>query len=855
MTSVVAYKSARLSPTTSDFHSIREGLTRRAQGFKARLITRITLAKCEHYTHLSCMPSFPWFLRTQPAVESLSPKRFATFLSERKPSIIARYIDEVRAHVPGAKDESRSFIEDHVASIVAEISDYLATRGSEVERKQVAWLSDLHGLQRAQGEAYSVDDLRREFKILKKIILNEVADGAQLSLDASRLFHDIFETALSHSTEKFIRNSVSELLEVTGSRDLAVDEQRWFSVVFDLIPKPLFLFDLETKRTWLTNAAARDMLGLSYENVDPAHPTDQSITIRNLDGRKLDVSEYPSQRTIRGEKISGEEVIVESKRGRFHVEVFSSQIPAMHGRPSSALILLQDISALKETEARLEDILESTNDGVFAVDRNWIITRVNTNHENLTQIKREDQIGKNFLDLFFSNPDFRTSKYWLSYHKAMNERVPVVFEDYYPPLDLWTSVSVYPQPDGGIAAFFRRTNDEKAVQASLVAAKEEAERANELKSAFLANMSHEIRTPLGAMLGFADLLREPGLTANERQSYLDILTRNGESLSVIINDILDLSKVEAGHLNVEYTDTYPDRIGAEVVSLLRVKSKEKDLVLEYVHDDSCPAVITSDPTRVRQILVNLVGNAIKFTPYGSVKLTAFGCATEDGRAAVCFEVKDTGIGIAAAQVNAVFEMFVQADGTMTRRFGGTGLGLALSRKLARALGGDVSVVETREGFGTTFKVMIEDRPDKHDKTAGSTRSSNQSAYEFQEGALTGLKILVVDDAPDNQQLIWRYLTKQGAQVESAENGLIGYRAATDREFDLILMDIQMPVMDGYTATSKLRESGYRKPIIALTAHAMSEVRKKALMVGYTDHLPKPIDPKELISTIIRHTRS
>lgn len=402
----------------------------------------------------------------------------------------------------------------------------------------------------------------------------------------------------------------------------------------------------------------------------------------------------------------------------------------------------------------------------------------------------------------------------------------------------------------------RVKSDERqlALLNELKTAKDEAERANQLKSAFLANMSHEIRTPLGAMMGFADLLKDPGLTVSERQSFTNILSRNGESLSVIINDILDLSKVEAGHLTLEYTDTFPDQIGADVVSLLRVKANEKDLVLEYSHDESSPASVVADPTRVRQILLNIVGNAIKFTQFGSIHLRSFACKTNRGRDALCFEVKDTGIGIPKAQQENIFEMFVQADGSMTRRFGGTGLGLALSRHLARAMGGDVVITETNEGIGSTFLVTIEDQPERRNESTVRGLRGSMHSEELPAMSLDGIKILVVDDAPDNQQLIWRYLTKQGAVVDSAENGFLGYRAALAGNFDLILMDIQMPIMDGYSATQKLREAGYRKPIVALTAHAMSEVRKKALNVGYTDHLTKPINSKELISTIAKHVR-
>jgi PAS domain S-box-containing protein len=385
----------------------------------------------------------------------------------------------------------------------------------------------------------------------------------------------------------------------------------------------------------------------------------------------------------------------------------------------------------------------------------------------------------------------------------------------------------------------------------LEAAKEEAVRANELKSAFLANMSHEIRTPLGAMIGFADLLKDPNITLKERISFAEILTRNGEQLSYIINDILDLSKVEAGHLSLEYGDVSPDHIAAEVVSLLGVKAKEKNLILECETDRSTPKSVVTDGVRLRQILLNIVGNAIKFTQFGSVKIRSSGCLGPNGNNSICFEVEDTGVGIPLHQRDRIFEMFVQGDGSMTRRFGGTGLGLALSRRLARELGGDITVVNSEEGNGSTFKIVIEDRPEK--------RNSNIAVYSQQSlstepvsDSLNGIKVLVVDDAPDNQQLIWRYLTKRGAVVDSAENGLVGCRKALSGNYDVILMDIQMPEMDGYTATQRLRSAGYQKPIIALTAHAMDEVRTKCLNVGCNDHLAKPINGKLLVAKVAQY---
>lgn len=388
----------------------------------------------------------------------------------------------------------------------------------------------------------------------------------------------------------------------------------------------------------------------------------------------------------------------------------------------------------------------------------------------------------------------------------------------------------------------------------LQAAKEEAERANRLKSAFLANMSHEIRTPLGAMIGFADLLRDTHIGSEEHANYIGVLTRNGEQLSIIINDILDLSKVEAGHLTLEYIDTNPRVLAHEVIELLIRKAQEKNLDLSFEAHASTPATLVTDPVRLRQVLLNLISNAIKFTQRGFVRLHSYGLQNEDGQTLLAFEVEDSGIGIPADQHGPIFEMFVQADGSVTRRFGGTGLGLALSRKLARALGGDVQVAASHPQEGSTFRFTAGHFPERLEQVPVLPPSQEKSLPGFQPGdrPLVGVKVLVVDDSPDNRRLVSQLLLRSGAEVETAEDGFEGYRRALTGDHHLVLMDVQMPLMDGYTTTQRLREHGYRKPIIALTAHAMTEVRKKCLNVGCNDHLPKPINPQDLIGVVARY---
>lgn len=397
--------------------------------------------------------------------------------------------------------------------------------------------------------------------------------------------------------------------------------------------------------------------------------------------------------------------------------------------------------------------------------------------------------------------------------------------------------------------------DRVMARKDLEAAKEEAVRANDLKSAFLANMSHEIRTPLGAIMGFADLLRDPNLPYEERINYLEVLQRNGHQLTVIINDILDLSKVEAGQMALEFLPLNPEKIARDVISLLNVNASEKGLKLGFERDPSTPSEIHSDPTRVHQILVNLVSNSIKFTHSGSVSIRTFG-RVENDRTVAAFEVTDTGIGIQPEQQERIFEVFVQADSSVTRKFGGTGLGLSLSRRLARVLGGDVTVKESHIGKGSTFLVTIEDQPSKKKAVVPVVSSSSVGSSQMDlEKPLSGVHVLVVDDTPDNQRLIKHFLRRAGAQSEIVENGLEAQQKALNGNYDIVLMDIQMPIMDGYTATQQLREKGYTKPIIALTAHAMAEVRRKCLSVGYTDHLTKPINSTELVSMVHRYVRT
>lgn len=379
----------------------------------------------------------------------------------------------------------------------------------------------------------------------------------------------------------------------------------------------------------------------------------------------------------------------------------------------------------------------------------------------------------------------------------------------------------------------------------LKAARDTAEIANATKSAFLANMSHEIRTPLSSILGFSSLLLEHSGDENERRLYLDTVIRNGRVLMHLIDDILDLSKVEAGRLELEKVPVQLAELTEEVMNIFRHKAKEKNLKLHLRQQADVPSVIMSDPTRLRQILINLIGNAVKFTLEGSVELEVSLAPAKPGRAGpeIYLAVTDTGIGMTEEQKTRLFQPFTQADNSTTRKFGGTGLGLHLAKRLAAAMQGDLKLIDSRHGKGSCFLFHFAL------ETADAGLLVTLDAMPVQDRNLSGRTILVAEDSPDNQFLVVNLLEAQGATVYAAANGREALDLVAKHPIDLILMDIQMPIMDGYEATRILRSEGNSIPIVALTAHAMIDERLRSQEAGCNLHLTKPLNPSELFQVI------
>lgn len=440
-----------------------------------------------------------------------------------------------------------------------------------------------------------------------------------------------------------------------------------------------------------------------------------------------------------------------------------------------------------------------------------------------------------------------------TYQSEWKIRLPLTHELRY----LRSLVRLEYNSKGEVARSFGVVSDitaQKTAQNKLLMARRSADFANQAKSQFLANMSHEIRTPIGIILGYTDLALESPNLDEETRGYLHAARKNGEALKNLIGDLLDLAKIESDKVELESIEVNIQTLIDDVTSSMQIKAREKGIEIKVHVDPSTPQKIMTDPTSVRQVLTNLLSNAVKFTSDGCVSMSV--SAKSEGRRnqRIQIRIADTGIGVPKAVVRRLFRPFSQADSSMRRNSSGTGLGLMISRKLARLLGGNVELAETMVDKGSVFEFNFVGQIPVA-KPVDVAVAAAASAEIFDDCELEGYKILIVEDSEDNRELLSLYLTRAGAEVQTAENGKHGVHQALDSQPDAVLMDIQMPDMDGYEANRKLREFSFNKPIIALTANALKSERDRALNEGFTSYLTKPVDRQKLLSTLSQLIRA
>ncbi len=633
------------------------------------------------------------------------------------------------------------------------------------------------------------------------------------------------------------------------------------------------------------NRATREFHGMPETSIH-ADEWAQSYHLFHADGvTPLGKADVPLFRALSGEIVKNVEMVIKAPDYTRIVQCSGQAIFDSNGKKLGAVIAMHDITEMKRSSKALEALQKDleTRVSTRTKELNESEIRFRTLFEQsplsvqlLSPNGKTIQVNSAWKELWGVSDevlnDFILTKYNMLEDQQLIDRgimpiieagfrgksgkIPAIFYDTASISDTkgrWVEAYIHPILDESqtvreVVIIHQDVTDKIRFENELKNARDLAEETSRLKSSFLANMSHEIRTPLSAILGFTAMLRDKNLDPASFEKYLNIIERSGSALSQIIDDILDLSKVEAGRLVIEKKAVNVSALIEEIITLLKIQSLKKNLTIDYPKTGEDLHLFTDD-IRLRQILINIIGNAIKFTMAGTIQVEIKEHKQSDKMLEI--SVKDSGIGISAADQNTLFEPFNQIDHNRSRQFGGTGLGLALSKRLAQALGGDVRLAKSSVDKGSEFIISL---PNSREGlvSVSAPESGKQGEVKISND-ITGLKVLVVDDSDDNRFLLKTILSKKGAKITEAENGALGVQKALSEQFDIVLMDIQMPVMDGFEAIELLRKSEYTGPIIALTAHAMKEERDRCISAGADAHLSKPIDNQKLISLILTLT--
>ncbi len=660
-------------------------------------------------------------------------------------------------------------------------------------------------------------------------------DSRSLSEPQIALLTELARHVVSHLE---LQNKLSAVQRTISSLE---DSEQRFRKIADASPVLLWIADDAGNRT-LSNRAWCDFTGLSEEESlaeswgRTLHPDD--VEVYHAKRRECAAAGIPFQHEFRLRHVSGSYRWVMEQA----IPLFSSN-GTLEAYVSSCVDLSlrsSDELQYQHNEARFRAVSEAAPLGIVVTDARGHCIYANHQFQRLSGLTAEESLGAGWLRTAHPDDRERIEAEWRTATQSTMSFENTFRYQHQDGTLTWISLKAAAinatDTVSGWVLTLEDITAKRDAEAELIAAKQSAENAMHAKSQFLANMSHEIRTPLTAILGFVDALRDEGPHNQTQLHCLDVIRNNGEHLLNVINQILDLSKIDAGALTIETAQCNIVQTIEEIRFMFAPTIAEKSLSFSVHYEWPLPRRVTTDPLRLKQVLINIVGNAIKFTERGAIDLRV---GWDDELKQLQFEVRDTGIGMSAEQTKNLFKPFSQGNESITRRYGGTGLGLSISERLVRAMGGSMEVRST-PGQGSTFLFFIQ---------SGGTSSTlirkvpNPRATP-KPGAASPLplfqgRVLFADDALDNRRLVEHLLRKAGVEVVLVEDGHQAIETVQSSHFDLILMDVQMPIIDGLTATTRIRQSGVATPIVALSAGAMTSEVDMAMQAGCSMHLSKP----------------
>ncbi len=692
-----------------------------------------------------------------------------------------------------------------------------------------------------------VRGLARSFNIM----VSKLLDSQKKHLDEVNKYNEFLDKRNRELTEanQKLENEIKEREQF--EKALSASEERFRSII-EKTPIGVCITNTDKK----------------FEYVNPSYCKIYKYEPEELMGRPFTTVVKPEYRDffdklhddffVSGWENAAEWNVIDKKGRQLAIIADAAKITGEDGNPKKVTFVI-DISQRKEAEEQikesrrlLQNIIDNAPLRITYLDKNYKYLMANKNYCDFQGKERDEIIGKTIFDIINGKEiDNVIEKFETAVQKKSAYNFEYMTESVNGKKYFYGAMNPHFSEDGDMLGMINIGYDIteiKKTQKALKEAKEQAEFANSAKSEFLANMSHEIRTPMNAILGFSQILSSR-LDDKQMRFYADSIEKSGKSLLGLINDILDLTKIESGKLELELNNVNPFNIFKEVKNIFSFKIAEKGLDFMLNIDNSIPRGLILDEIRLRQILVNLVGNAVKFTDKGYVKLSVGkqDVPGDDSRLNLIFSVEDSGIGVDDSQKNLIFDAFRQQSGQNTRKYGGTGLGLTITKRLVEMMGGSISL-ESVQGKGSVFSVHIEG------VAVSSTEPMETQKVNIRPGIIfKGAKILLVDDISMNRTLIKEFLQGSDLDFIEAENGLEAFEKAKLEKPDLILLDMKMPVMDGYEAAKKLKSNHITRhiPVIALTASAMKGDQEKIMKAGCAAYLAKPVEKYSLLREIAR----